>query len=183
MAVFRSKCEALLKIIPDLQCHVCRAVPGPRNNQKHRYFCSNISESHALCHRHADLCPCGFPVGGEPSPLVANLLQNFPWMCQNYTNGCREILEAVEDLEHHQGECNFRKVYCPCLSCTTDFGLVLFRDVVNHMARIHAINGLPIDAEIMREGATKFIIKSSLKRIFTWGKYFAERRGFCLGHF
>ena len=180
MAVFRSKCEALLKIIPDLQCRKCKDVPGPRNNQKHRYFCV---ESHALCHKHRDECRCGYPALGEPSPLVANLLQNFPWMCQNYKYGCREILEAVEDLEHHQEECNYRIVECPCFLCNHSKGLVLYRDVVNHLARIHTINGLPIDAEIMREGATKFIIKSSLKRIFTWGKYFAERRGFCLGHF
>ena len=108
MAVFRYKCEALLKIIPDLQCYECFSVPGPGNGQKSRYFCLNSYESHALCNDHRDECPCGFEVGREPSPMVAKLLQDFPWMCQNYRFGCREILEAVEDLEHHQEECNYR---------------------------------------------------------------------------
>merc|ERR1712168_477484 len=123
---------------------------------------------------HADLCPCGFPVGGEPSPLVANLLQNFPWMCQNYTSGCREILEAIEDLEHHQEECNFRVVKCPCVSCVLVHAHVLFRDVVNHLARIHTINGPPIEAEIIREGATKFIMKSSFTHIFEAPEWFGK---------
>ena len=136
MAVFLSKCEELLKLIPDLQCRKCKNVPGPNGNQKNRYSC--IDSSHTLCEEHKNKCLCGSKVGKCPSPVIANLLQNLPWMCQNYNNGCREIKMNVEDLDHHQTKCIYRHILCPHVSCAnTSEQKVLFKDFIDHLETFH----------------------------------------------
>ena len=133
MAVFLSKCEELLKLIPELQCHKCKNVPGPnvKLKQKNRYSC--FDSSHTLCEKHKTKCPCGSLVGKSPSPVIAKLLQNLPWMCKNYKMGCREINMNKNDLYHHQRKCIYRKVFCP------QFGgkksKVLFKDVLVHLRK------------------------------------------------
>ena len=81
MAGFLSKQEELLKIIPEVQCHKCKNVPGPSGNEKNRYSC--FDKSHVLCEEHKAKCPCGSIVGKLPSRAIAKLLENLPWMCQN----------------------------------------------------------------------------------------------------
>ena len=127
MAVFLSKCEAFLTLIPDLQCHFCQNVPGPNNNN--RYSC--IDAAHTLCEDHKTKCPCGSWVGKSPSPLIAKLLQNLPWVCQNYKNGCRESKIDVKDLDHHEGKCIYRQVFCPRVHCKEK--KVLFKNVNDHL--------------------------------------------------
>ena len=82
MADFQSKSEHLLKILPNLQCHDCKDVPGPSDAKKSRYSC--IEGSHVLCENHKHKCPCGTFVSKSPSPLAAKILEDLPWMCQNY---------------------------------------------------------------------------------------------------
>ena len=115
MAGLLSKHEELLRLIPDLQCHICKNIPRPNWKQKNRYSC--FDSSHTLCEEHKTKCACGSKVGKSPSPVIANLLQNLPWMCQNYKIGCRESKMNVEDLDHHQRKCIYRQVYCPNFDC------------------------------------------------------------------
>ena len=130
MAGCLSKREELLGLIPELLCHECKDVPGPNGNQKNRYSC--FDASHTLCEEHKKKCPCGSKVGKSPSPVIANLLQNLPWMCQNYKTGCREAKLNVEDLEHHQGKCIYRQVFCPNVDCE-EAGKVLFKGFIDHL--------------------------------------------------
>ena len=135
MAGCFSKSKELLRLIPDLQCHNCKSVPGPNENQKNRYSCLNANGSHILCEEHKTKCLCGSKVGKSPSPFIAKFLQDLPWMCQNYKTGCREIKMNVEDLEHHQGNCIYRQVFCPFQSCQ-EFRLS-FKDVFEHLETSH----------------------------------------------
>ena len=125
-----SKEEELLRIIPELQCHKCKNVPGLTENLRNRYFC--LKASHTLCEDHNIKCPCGSKVSRKPSPLVAKFIQNLPWMCQNYKSGCREIKEKVEDLQHHQRKCIYRLVFCPNILCNQE-GKIIFKDVIDHL--------------------------------------------------
>ena len=65
MAGCLSKSKELLRLIPDLQCHNCKSVPGPNENQKNRYSCLNANASHILCEEHKTKCPCGSKVGNR----------------------------------------------------------------------------------------------------------------------
>ena len=153
MAVFLSKCDDLLKLIPDLQCHNCKNVPGPNGNQKNRYSC--IDAAHTLCEEHRNECLCGSKVVKIPSPVIANLLQNLPWMCQNYRNGCREIKMNVEDLDQHQDQCIYRQAFCPNFECEDD-GKVIFKDVLCHLK---TCLGEPFEEEKMSNGkANNFLV-------------------------
>merc|ERR1712080_32173 len=77
----------------------------------------------------------GSLVGKKPSPLIAKLLQDLPWMCQNYEKGCREIKVDAEELEHHQGKCIFRLVFCPKIDCIVR--KVVFKDFNDHLVTVH----------------------------------------------
>ena len=99
MADYRTKCQELLRFIPDLQCHKCQDVPGPKGNDKNRYSCL---DSHTLCEKDKLKCPCGSLVGKNPSSILAKLMKDLPWMCQNYKKGCREIKKNISELEFHQ---------------------------------------------------------------------------------
>jgi len=130
-----SKSKELLRLIPDLQCHDCKSVPGPNENQKNRYSC--VNGSHILCEEHKAKCPCGSKVGTTPSPFIAKVLQDLPWMCENYKTGCQEIKMNVEDLEHHQRKCIYRKVFCPFPGQHCQSHKILFKDVVEHLKASH----------------------------------------------
>ena len=45
-----SRKEDLLKIIQDLQCFICKKVPGPNGDQNKRYLCEN--SAHSFCETH-----------------------------------------------------------------------------------------------------------------------------------
>ena len=135
MLKFQFKCQELLKILPELQCQDCKDVPGPSEPKKRRYSCMN--EAHVLCEDHKDMCPCGSLVGKKPSQIVAKILEDSPWMCQNYEKGCREIKKDEEELEYHQGKCIFRPVYCPSFVCIKT--KVMFKDVSDHLTKFHKI--------------------------------------------
>ena len=135
MAGFLSKREELLQFIPYLQCYKCKNVPGPNGIQKNRYSC--IQASHTLCEEHKNGCPCGSFVGNSPSPVIAKLLQNLPWMCQYYMNGCSEISMNVEELGHHHGKCIYRPVFCPNIQCQVQNVNVLFKDVIDHLGGVY----------------------------------------------
>ena len=140
MANYRAKCQELLCFIPDLQCHKCQDVPGPNGNDKNRYLCL---DSHTLCEKDKLKCPCGSVVGKNPSPILAKLMKELPWMCQNYKRGCRKIKRDIGELEFHQRNCVFRKVYCPEYNCLKKSGLsrnfeLLFKDVIKHLNDYHA---------------------------------------------
>ena len=158
MAVFLSKCEELLKLIPELQCHKCKNVPGP--TQKDRYSCTNAA--HTLCEEHKTKCPCGSKVGKSPSPVICKLLQNLPWMCKNYKMGCREIKIKVEDLEFHQRKCVYRKVYCPQIVCKKE--KVLFKDVLIHLKK--CLKKPIFEEEMSNDETNKFDIGIGCPREF-----------------
>ena len=146
MAGFLSKREELLQFIPYLQCYKCKNVPGPNGIQKNRYSC--IQASHTLCEEHKNGCPCGSFVGNSPSPVIAKLLQNLPWMCQYYMNGCREISMNVEELGHHHGKCIYRPVFCPNIQCQVRNVTVLFKDVIDHLGGVFHTIG-PINYQLV----------------------------------
>ena len=127
MAVSLSKREELLGLISELQCHECKKVPGP--TQKDRYSCTDAA--HTLCEEHKANCPCGSLVGKIPSPFIAKFLQDKPWMCQNYKNGCLESKMDLVDLEHHRVKCIYRQVFCPRVYCKEK--KVLFKNVFDHL--------------------------------------------------
>ena len=130
MAEFETKSKELLKILPDLQCHECKDVPGPSGAKKNRYNC--VNECHVLCEKHKAKCACGSLVTKRPSHVIAKILQDLPMMCQNYENGCREMNMDVVQLELHQAKCILRNVFCPSYYCK-----VLFKDVNDHLVTIH----------------------------------------------
>ena len=134
MAGSLSKLEELLGLIPELLCHNCKSVPGPNKKQKNRYSC--INAAHTLCEDHKTECPCGSKVVKSPSRVIAKLLQNLPWMCQNYKTGCRESKTDVEELEHHQGKCIYRQIFCPNVVCNNK---VIFKDVIDHLKTFHKL--------------------------------------------
>ena len=154
MAGFLSKHEELLRLIPDLQCYICKNVPGPNGTQTNRYSC--FDSSHTLCEEHKTECLCGSKVGKSPSPIIANLLQNLPWMCQNYKNGCREIKMNVKDLDHHQLKCIYRHVFCPRIKCGER--KVLFKDVIVHLNTFYE-NGLMEYEPVVKGEANTFLTR------------------------
>ena len=135
MTNYRAKCQELLRFIPDLQCHKCKDVPGPNENEKNRYSC--VNSSHTLCEKDKFKCPCGSLVGKNPSPIIAKLLGGLPWMCQNYKTGCREMKQTINELIFHQQKCIFRKVYCPRLACYKKSRNIMFKDVMKHLNDSH----------------------------------------------
>ena len=50
MERIQSKCEELLNILPYVQCHDCKDVPGPCRKTRNRYSC--VDGSHVLCENH-----------------------------------------------------------------------------------------------------------------------------------
>ena len=138
MAGCLSKSKELLRLIQDLQCHDCKSVPGPNEKQKNRYSC--VDASHILCEEHKAECPCGSTVGTTPSPFIAKVLQDLPWMCQNYKTGCQEIKMNVEDLEHHQRKCIYRQVFCPQPDKNCQSKEILFKDVIEHLETSHKVH-------------------------------------------
>ena len=137
MKNYHAKCQELLRFIPDLQCYKCKDVPGPKEIEKTRYSC--FDSSHTLCEKDKLRCPCGSLVGKNPSPIIANLLQDLPWMCHNYKRGCREIKITISELEFHQRQCIFREVYCPDQNCCKESREIelLFKDITKHLDDCH----------------------------------------------
>ena len=154
MAGSLSKREELLGLISELQCHMCKDVPGPNGNKKNRYSCTKAA--HTLCEEHKTKCACGSKVGESPSPVIAKLLQNLPWMCQNYKTGCRESKINVEDLEHHQQKCIYRQVFCPNQSCEEE-GKVLFKDFIDHLNAPSCMNDITEELKLLNKEANKFL--------------------------
>ena len=89
-----------------------------------------------MCEKDKFRCACGSLVGQNPSPLFSKLIEDLPWMCQNYKRNCREIKTTINELELHQRKCIFRKVYCPNLGCARNIDLV-FKNVMNHLNDYH----------------------------------------------
>merc|ERR1712173_337730 len=77
MERIQSKCEELLNILPYVQCHDCKDVPGPCRKTRNRYSC--VDGSHVLCENHKEKCPCGSLVVKNPSMTIAKMLENLPW--------------------------------------------------------------------------------------------------------
>jgi len=151
MAEFRAKCGELLRFIPDLQCRKCKGVPGPNGVERNRYMCL---ASHALCEKDKAKCPCGAAVGENPSPMVAKMLENLPWMCKHYEQGCREMKTDAEDLEHHQQKCIYRLVFCPDPHCERE--KVKFKDVIEHLENVHKYLKLHLDCRMIDGEANKW---------------------------
>ena len=77
---------------------VCVDIPGPNSDatcgldQKNCYTCTY--ESHILCEKHKGVSMCLWIFGWKkvlPYAVIDTLLQDLPWMCQNYAKGCREM--------------------------------------------------------------------------------------------
>ena len=93
------KGEFLEKIIENLQCCKCGAIPTP--NQKNRYNC--FDNSHTLCESCKANCKCGSPVGKRPNPIFRKMLEELPgpWFCPHYKTGCREKFVRAEWIDGH----------------------------------------------------------------------------------
>ena len=168
MAGSLSKRQELSGLISELQCHVCKDVPGPNGNKKNRYSC--IKAAHTLCEEHKTKCACGSKVVEIPSPVIAKLLMNLPWMCQNYKTGCREIRGNVEDLEDHQVICIYKQVFCPNVDCE-EVGKILFKDVIDHL-EVCLEN--PINEKEMSNGeANNFLVIFNTNEKFKDGDYWS----------
>ena len=147
--------EDLLKIIQELQCFKCKKVPKPKGAQN-RFLCENSTRNHSLCAKHKE-CPCGSIVQKTPSESIANILQNLPWMCQNYRWGCFEVKMDAKNLEIHQRKCAFRRVFCPNPDCRElyddgDFTVcagkkVCFKDIFDHLNTDHTDDWYEINGE------------------------------------
>ena len=171
MAGSLSKRQELLGLISELQCHVCKDVPGPNGNKKNRYSC--IKAAHTLCEEHKTKCACGSKVVEIPSPVIAKLLMNLPWMCQNYKTGCRESKGNVEDLEDHQGICIYKEVFCPNVDCDEE-GKILFKDVIDHL-EVCLEN--PINEKEMSNGeANNFLVIFNTNEKFKDGDYWSPTK-------
>lgn len=101
------------ELIPTLQCYSCKSVPGPEENEKSRYNCLNLNESHLLCNDCKSKCSCGSNVCKKPTQAIEKILTQLPWICQNYKNGCRESSQQIDELKIHQKNCIFREIFCP----------------------------------------------------------------------
>ena len=93
-------------------------------------------------------------VGKKPSTAFAKLVEDLPWLCQNYENGCREIKTDGEELEHHQGECIFRKVFCPC---RCKIKKVMFKNVDFHLSEYHNDNDELFELSMAKGEKNKWI--------------------------
>jgi len=160
MTNLESKRLELLKILPELQCHECKDVPGPNGYDKNRYSC--MKGSHVLCEKHrVKKCPCGSKIAKKPSSIIAKLLQDLPWMCQNYKNGCREFKMDVEGLDIHHRKCIFRPVFCPDARCQGD-KKVMFKDIAGHFTTFHK-NVLAL--EMLVGGENKWIANKPMAQL------------------
>lgn len=110
---FETKKKILLKLLPDLVCVRCKSIPRPEGPFKERYSCTK--ETHTLCGSCKTLkCPCcGGKVTKFPHQIITTLLEDLPYACINYVEGCREILMLDKDLENHENECRYRKIDRP----------------------------------------------------------------------
>ena len=84
------------KIVESLQCYECKAIPGPNEEQRNRYYC--VDNTHTLCESCKTKCICGSSVGKCPNPSVHQMLKGLPWFCQHYKTGCRNFFVKAEDI-------------------------------------------------------------------------------------
>ena len=98
--------------MPDLVCVKCKAVPRPVGPLKERYSCSR--EAHSFCAncRKSSCRVCGGKVMKIPNRVLTLLLEDMPYACQYFKDGCREIHD-LETLHEHEYDCNYRIVYRP----------------------------------------------------------------------
>ena len=82
---------------------------------------------------------------------MAKMLENLPWMCQNYKNGCREIKTDAVELKNHQKQCIFRQVFCLDLDCNSENN-VIFRDFTDHLDAVHDISSVKIEMSEDEQG-------------------------------
>lgn len=122
---FQTKSDILRNLVTELMCHNCKAVPSPFANGSNRYQC----EDHAqyLCEDCKTQSVC--KTVSRPSPGIAKLINDLPWFCCNFTNGCKEIMWE-KYLKEHQQNCKFRLVTCPQIGCKKR---IIFKDVKDHV--------------------------------------------------
>ena len=118
--------EMLADFLPLLKCFKCHDFPAPQAQSANRYTC--LDESHSLCEKCKEKCPCDSKVSTKPSKIVKKLLQKLPWICPHFDKGCRESKFRFQDWEDHRKNCYFRKVRCPQLFCTEKFSLLKLYD-------------------------------------------------------
>ena len=116
---FSVKKEMLLKLLPELTCYQCQAVPSPSVANRDRFKC--YDNSHTLCSNCNERCLCGSNVGKSPCKVTAKILETLPWHCPYNKSGCKEILAEI-DIEEHQKNCVYRKVNCVSLVCNDKVG-------------------------------------------------------------
>ena len=93
----------------------------------------NIS-GHYVCIKCREKCKCGSIVGKAPSKLASKVLEGLPYFCYQFKFGCQEILWP-EELEEHEKNCKFRKVFCPTLDCQDK--KIMFKDIMAHLNNKH----------------------------------------------
>ena len=131
---FKPDDESLEKIIENLKCYKCNAIPGPNGDKRNRYNC--VNNSHTLCETCKAKCKCGSSVVKCPSPLVHQILEELPvpWFCSHYKNGCRENFLKIDGIDDHQKNCIFRMIHCPKNVGGECNEKILFKNIGEHLA-------------------------------------------------
>ena len=188
----------LRKVIKEIQCCACGAVPGFHEASQNRYLCN--TKSHVYCIKCQDVlledaeefsreCKyqtdnCDGEIMKIPSPIVKTLLKDMPCFCPNFRHGCREIFAEAFEMTFHMGSCIYRMVHCIAEDCPisdeyTRFGWedkIVFKDLMDHVkASDHQTNSVNFVS------GTKFQIKIDLDLgIETWNPWSFEGNVACI---
>ena len=119
----------LLKFLPQLTCYKCKKIPSADDSYHASYKCLNTNDSHLLCEKCKEKCPCGFKVCKKSYALVSNLVEMLPFCCKNRKDGCKEIL-SKEEMKLHHTECIFEAATCIHKECQKKMP---FKEVLGHL--------------------------------------------------
>ena len=124
---FQIKSEILRNLATELMCHNCKNIPNPYANGKNRYQCTEHGQY--LCEDCKNKSVC--KTYSKPSPGIAKLLDDLPWFCCNFVNGCKGIMWE-KHLKEHQRNCFYRLVSCPNIHAHSE-KMIIFNRFSDHI--------------------------------------------------
>ena len=118
-------------IISKLLCYKCKKVPNLKNpegfqckGQLH-FYCKKCFVQEPTC--------CIQVKKEDPCQLFSSFVKELPQYCENFKNGCREIIRGKDKYDHEQF-CVFREVNCAALSCKEK---IVFHEFLDHLKLKH----------------------------------------------